>query len=330
MAEEQFRLASSHFSDKHFREAINIYVQLVKDDTLPSTDVVRALNNISACYAALREFDTALEMAQEAAVMEPNNPQSRYRCAIACEGKMYYEEAAAHLRKAIAIKPQHPPYLEALKRVEDQIRSGHGVASAETRSNFYYDKSVKSGTAAMKAGNFTEALRQFTKALSLFPASSPAREKAVLYANRSAAQLKSLNVSESEADAREATRADPTYGRAYFRLAVALEHEKKMTEALEAGERCLELDPGHSEARALVDRVRHGVQESRKSTRERAEEQAAQLRELQEKQLAEAHTAACSSARMRSSHGYSYCTYCNDYGHVRDECSLLRAKRRRF
>lgn len=341
--EAAFQRAAQLFTAKEYQSAITTYLEIVQNDSCSVEDTVRALNNISACYTGLKDYDAALDTAKEAMSMDPLHPQAMYRAALAYEGQLHYEEALAHLRRAMTVKPDHKPYKEALERVQQRIASRRGIASEATKNQFYYEKSVRDGANAMKQKNYPEAVRLFTKAIELFSLSTSAdvvRELAVLYANRSAAHLKKLDAGESVADAESSTRTDPTYARGFFRLACAREEQKEFVQAFEAAEKCLALDAAHAEAKQLIERVRPHVERSRKTSRELAEERDEQIRKLMEEreQAAKMSSGSATAGGGVASTGmprgtgfsYSYCTYCNETGHTRDECALLRAKRRRF
>lgn len=329
---DAFQECSQLVADKKYREAISLYKKLV------DIDPVRALNNCSACYCAQKEFQEALDVATQALAFDPQHPASHFRAAMAYEGLQHYEEASFHLESALAVRPKDEKYEKALSRVLRQIRTRHGIASEQTKNQNYYNKSVKNGAIAMKEQNFPEAVREFSKAIDLFSlgsSSQNARELAILYSNRSAAYFKKIDFSNSAKDASKACETDPTYSRAFFRLACAKEKLHEYEAAEDAAHSCLALDPFHEEAKLVRDRSTPYAQQSRKTARERAEDEEAELRLLakeREKDLAVQSDAGLSrgGARKLGQIGNVCCSYCNDVGHRRSECPLLIAKRRRF
>lgn len=317
---------------KKYKEAIALYNKLI------DRDPVRALNNCSACHYAQKEYQVALDVAKRALKVDPKHPQSHFRAAMAYEGMMHYEEALWHLQEALSIQPRDEKYKEAASRIEAQMRAGHGIGSEETKKSFYYEKSVKNGVSAMKEGNFDEAIRQFSKAIDLFPhgpADEMGRELSVLYANRSAGYFKKLDFWNSAEDALKSCEMDRTYGRGFFRLACAREKQHEYEAAVDAANACLALDPSHEEAKGVRDRCTPYAERSRKGARERAAEEHAELRVLadeREKGVAMECGAGLLKGGKRKPGRISYvcCTYCNDVGHQRSECPLLRSKRRKF
>lgn len=345
--ESVFADAALLFSSKQYQQAIVIYSRLVNVNgkgagglesagkTVTSSDSVRALNNISACYASMKEYPAAVLHAKKALEIhcEPDqlqhHAQSWFRLACAYEGQRQYGEATGALRQALVARPNHLPYLEAMQRVETASRQR--AAPVDPKSSFYFAKSLKDGITAMKNQNYSEAIRLFSKALELFPPSEPLREKAILLSNRSAAYLKKSQCDESANDALAATRLDPLYSRGFFRLACAQEQQKQYASALTSVESSLSLSCGEEshveEARRLKERLAPVVEQSKKSVRERLVEEEKVIREQYEKKLEGRIPVSCVPARLQG--GYSYCTYCNESGHVRAECPMRRSKRPR-
>eukprot|EP00796_Vickermania_ingenoplastis_P009259 gene9259-6510_t len=329
-SEDELQRAAALYRERRFHDALTAYAAIADSSTVSPEDRVRALNNTSACYAAMKNYDKAVEQAKEALQLDPENPQSFYRLAAAYEGQLHYEESVALLRRALEVKPHHPPYAAALQRVERLLKEGRGIASDATKKRFYYDKHLTSGIAAMKAGSYTEAVRHFTQALELAPDTTPARDRAVLYANRSAANFKLEAMEASTADAERSRTEDPAYPRAHFRLAVSLEAQQQLPEALEAAQACLALDSAHAEALEMVNRLQLVVANNKKTVREREKDDCERLAQLQADRLAQRSTIpAVFGVQKAHTTSFAYCSYCNDHGHVRSECPMLRAKRRR-
>ncbi|EPY19169.1 hypothetical protein STCU_09588 [Strigomonas culicis] len=181
----------------------------------------------------------------------------------------------------------------------------------------------------MQDGQYAEAARQFSKALSLAPATCTARDRAVLLCNLSAARFRSADAAASADDAREAIARDATYARAHYRLAVA-EHKLKHFEVAEEALRtCLAMDATHVEAAALLREVAPLVKELRKTAEERTAEKARHAAEVREQQLdqdcAKAFASAFGPAHANT---FVYCNYCNESGHTRATCPMLRKRPR--
>lgn len=330
MSEADFAHAATFYAAGHYAIAVAAYNTIATAPAASDEVKARALNNISACYAALRDYPNALRTALEVIAMQPRNAKALGRAATAQEGLKRYEAAMDFFTQAAAIDKTNAAYSNGVQRCWDLIEARRGLATAEGRDSYYYTKSVETATAAMKSSNFLEAIRHFGKALDRLPATATAREKATLLSNRSAAYFRAKRMEESADDALAATRADNNYARAFFRLGAAKAELKKAADAFDALARCIELEPGHTEAIALRAVVAPAALEAFKTSAERAREHAERVadisRKMQEEQAARSAAAMPQVAAARSS-GYAYCSYCNETGHARAECPLLRRKR---
>jgi tetratricopeptide (TPR) repeat protein len=332
MSEESFAAAAALFSAGKYHEAVSAYAAIEAAPSTSRDDRARAINNISACYAAVKDYEKSLSMALEVIALQPTNAKALGRAATAQEGLKHYEEAAQFFARAAAIDARNSAYTAGAQRCTALVQARRGVATAESKDAYYYKKSIEKGTEAMKAANFVEAIRHFGKALDLIPAAAASREKAVLLSNRSAALLRAGRIEESADDALEATKTDHTYARAFFRLGAAKEKLKKIGEAYDALSTCVQLDPDHTEATQLLAEVTPAALEERKSAEERARDHAHRVADIAEKMTTEqAVKAAAALPRVAVARGasYSYCSFCNETGHTRGECPLLRRKRSR-
>lgn len=334
--EDLFSKASALFALGKYHEAIQIYTTISEGDGdgLSSSDdhqKARALNNISACCASLKDYPKSLVMAEAALRLSPENTKAMGRVATAQEALQHYEEALDFFQRAKRGDPENASYAAGVERCEALLQSRRGVASASTRDSYYYAKCIEKGKTAMMASQYMEAIRNYGKAIHLFPADCPARERAVLFSNRSAAYFRAERMEESAADGQEATNVDGTYSRGFFRLAAAKAKLKMFGDAYAALRRCLEIDPNHAEAKVLFEEVRPAAEEEGKTATQRAQDNARRVADLQEK-MNETYAAKSDAVLTRGTAyaaSYAYCSYCNDSGHVRAECPLLRRKRQR-
>lgn len=332
MIEEDFKKGGTLFGEKKYYEAVQVYASLAARHGASPADRARALSNISACYASLKEFDKALASAEEAVALDAGNVKYVGRVATALEGLQRYEEAVPFLERVLAADPGNAAHTAALVRVRGLVRARRGVVSEDSRETFYYNKSLVKGKEAMQSGHFLDAIRHFGKAVELFPKDAPPRERAVLLSNRSAAYYRAGRMEESADDALLSTSTDEGYARGYYRLACAKHQLKKDEEAYDALQHCLQLEPEHSEAKTLMATVEPVVVELRKTAAERAADEARRVEALQEQLNAEraaaSKTVVVSRGPARAG-GYVYCSYCNETNHTRAECPLRRRKRAR-
>lgn len=355
--DQQFAVVNALFSQQRFAEAAAAYAALATQSDATASVKARAWNNISACYASMGDYKASRESALEAIVQNPTLAKAYSRVAVSYEGEKDY--TASGFYHTMAGRLTHTqdssdtPHGSSATRTRNAVPSSAAASthvptkglpvppppappasatSKATRDAFYYAKSLERGTTAMQRGEFLEAVRQFGKALDLFPAAGTPRERAVLRANRSAAYFRVGRYPESVDDAQLAVEADSCYARGYFRLACARQRTQHVEAAFEALEACLLLEPEHEEGKKLMAEVRPLVEELRKSAVEKNLETARAVQEAWDQQQSAAATSA--TARVIGGMGparasnYIYCSFCNEHGHNRSECPL-RLKRSR-
>ncbi|CCW64324.1 unnamed protein product [Phytomonas sp. EM1] len=331
MSDNEFREAASLFNAQNYHGAIQHYERIASCVSITPETKARALSNISACYASLKDFEKALESALEAKKFQCTNAKILGRVATAYEGMKCYKEAAKYFEKANELDSSKITYAQCLARVRNLMQSMSSLSSQETKDQYYYAKSLERAREAMQAENYAEAIRHYGKALDLLSPSSTPREKATLLSNRSAAFAHAARMEESADDAFHATEVDPDYARGFFRLAFARNRMKKYSDAYEALKTCLNLDHGYVAAKELMEEVRPYVAKEQQRADERAASEAKRIEEINEKRNEERFKADSVMAQARHAHAisYVYCNYCNESGHTRGECPLRRRKRGR-
>ncbi|KAI3689650.1 hypothetical protein L2E82_47614 [Cichorium intybus] len=101
------------------------------------------------------------------------------------------------------------------------------------------DEAKAKGNAAFSAGNYTEAIRHFTDAISLAPTNH------VLYSNRSAAYASLNQYSDALTDAKKTVDLKPDWSKGYSRLGAAHHGLHQYEDAVSAYKRGLEVDPNN-------------------------------------------------------------------------------------
>lgn len=99
------------------------------------------------------------------------------------------------------------------------------------------DKHKSEGNELMKQEKFKEALEQYNKAIEIDASN------AVYYCNRAAAYSKISDFINSIEDCKNALKIDPSYGKAWGRLGLALLSNNQFEEAYEAYNKAIQLEP---------------------------------------------------------------------------------------
>ncbi|KAI4501113.1 hypothetical protein M0802_003916 [Mischocyttarus mexicanus] len=117
------------------------------------------------------------------------------------------------------------------------------------------EKLKNEGNTFFKDGEFIKAISLYTQGLQTCPLTY-SKERAILYSNRAAAKIRSLDEKESAiSDCTKAIELNPSYVKAYVRRAQLYEEVDKLDEALEDYKKILTFDPTHSEANYAVRRL---------------------------------------------------------------------------
>uniref|UniRef100_A0A383VM43 Cns1/TTC4 wheel domain-containing protein n=1 Tax=Tetradesmus obliquus TaxID=3088 RepID=A0A383VM43_TETOB len=127
------------------------------------------------------------------------------------------------------------------------------------------------GNELFKQGDYLKAAAVYTKAIKEAPS-------AVLYSNRSAALLKLNKVAKALADAEECVKLDPAFHKGYMRMALALESQQRLEEAVDCYRKAMQADNNNSEyaarakalSKALGKKVQIEKAQSRRSPAETA------------------------------------------------------------
>ncbi|XP_071447628.1 tetratricopeptide repeat protein 1-like [Hetaerina americana] len=123
------------------------------------------------------------------------------------------------------------------------------------------------GNDQFKAGNFVESAESYTLALRICPLKY-SKERAIMYANRSAAKVKLERYETALEDCTKAVELDGGYLKAWVRKAQIDERLDKLDEALEDFKKVLILDPNHKEAGEAVRRLPDQITERNEKLKE--------------------------------------------------------------
>lgn len=139
---------------------------------------------------------------------------------------------------------------EFLKKREENLSETEKVTLKDEA-----EKMKNEGNISFKDGDYIKAISLYTQGLQTCPLTY-SKERAILYSNRAAAKIKSLDEKESAiSDCTKAIELNPSYVKAYIRRAQLYEEIDKLDEALEDYKKILTFDSSHSEANYAVRRL---------------------------------------------------------------------------
>lgn len=139
---------------------------------------------------------------------------------------------------------------EFLKKREENLSETEKVTLKDEA-----EKIKNEGNTSFKDGDYIKAISLYTQGLQTCPLTY-SKERAILYSNRAAAKIKSLDEKESAiSDCTKAIELNPSYVKAYVRRAQLYEETDKLDEALEDYKKILTFDSSHSEANYAVRRL---------------------------------------------------------------------------
>ena len=199
------------FAQQRYDEAIAIYQKLADDASLPNATRAQACSNQAAAYLKHEmngevQYERALIAAEQAIRLDPTYVKGWGRKGAALYGLKRYEEAykayqhGAHAAQHAAntpaagtengTTPHHSIYQEEMSELAALLQTNRGIASDDTRHQYYFTKYVAAGTDALKGGKHAEAITQYVKAMRYLPSTIPRTDIATLLANRSVAYYK--------------------------------------------------------------------------------------------------------------------------------------------
>jgi tetratricopeptide (TPR) repeat protein len=139
-------------------------------------------------------------------------------------------------------RPVHYVDEEKLKEIEETLTEDEKHVRREECLGLKNE-----GNAKFKQEEYEQAIEVYTQALNMCPLAYP-KDRAVLYSNRSAAQMKLGELSVAIEDCSRSIELDPTYIKVLMRRAQMYETTDKLEEALEDYKRVVELDSSNGEA----------------------------------------------------------------------------------
>lgn len=205
---------------KRYDEAIAQYkAAIAKADKPPFT----AYLNLGSAHYAKEDLPAAIEAFRKAIEIKPNDYRGHYNLGESLYVSGDYRNSETEYRRVIALVPQ-------------------GIVGTEAR---YF-----LGLALHKQGRADEAMVQYRTAIE-----RAGGKYAEAHYNLGTALLERKEYVEAEREFRTTIEQDKNFLEAYFNLAVTLEHQKRIREAIEEYEKYLGLATNSSDAGKVRDRI---------------------------------------------------------------------------
>lgn len=314
---------ANHFSQKNYSRSLELYSAVLASD--PSN--VRALSNRSACYSLLHQYQDALRDAEAVLAIDPQYLKAYGRKGAALQGLKHFEDALTTYREGLVRDPNNTGYMEAIKELDVLVKSGQGIPSKASLDRYYYKQSLEKGKESMLKGEYFEAIRFYTDAIELYKGGDKV-ELAVLLCNRGRGYFRLQKFEEALRDAKEAVETTSgNYGRAHLLGAESLAKLLRLDDAHRAVEEVLRLDPSSESGKELLAALDLQLAAKNKSSEAKAVEFRQKAVEIEASRGVEGQSLRRDGKLHASS--YKNCTYCNEFGHDRADCPMLRRKRPR-
>jgi tetratricopeptide (TPR) repeat protein len=209
---------------KRYDEAIEQYKAAIAKAGKP---LFTAYLNLGSVYYSKENIPAAIEAFRKTIEIRPNDYQGHYNLAESLYVSGDYRNSETEYRRVIALIPD-------------------GIVSTEAR---YF-----LGLALHKQGRADEAMVQYRAAIE-----RAGGKYAEAHYNLGTALLERKDYQEAEREFRTSIEQDKTFKEAYFNLAVALENQRRIREAIEQYEIYVGLTPDSSDAanlRARIERLK--------------------------------------------------------------------------
>jgi tetratricopeptide (TPR) repeat protein len=198
-------------------------------------------------------YEEALEYHRRAVEAAPGSVVARAALGANLVKLRRFDQAETHLREALRLDSSFPDawaqlgvVLQHTGRLEEAIEACRRSVSLEPELASGY---LALGGALLKSGDYAGAAEAYRKTIAL-------SGEYTAYINLGGCLLELGRMEEAEGVYREALRLRPDSAGVHYGLAVVLWRLGRVDEAVLEAERSLRLDPGNSEAKALVEELR--------------------------------------------------------------------------
>jgi tetratricopeptide (TPR) repeat protein len=233
--------------------SVNSYEEALKNELKQYPDSLKLVENLSAYYLSVQNFEAALAQINKAIAKNSSNPQFQNYQSIIYAEKGDTIKAIKSLEKAVDLLPK-TAYIISLAALYAQTKNPLALSMA--------DALLGSKAGAQKEAYFIKGLyysynNEKEKAISFFDKCTGINytfmdahlEKAIaLY------DLKKFK--EATAVLQKAITIQNNYDKGYYYLGRCFEKLNQKVEAVEAYQMALKLDPGYSEAAEALNKLR--------------------------------------------------------------------------
>ncbi len=230
------RKAGILHAKKDYQDELELLIEfLKKDDKKPAL-----LSMVSRAYLAIKRYSDALEYADRAMQLEPDNIKHLDLRAEILSSLGRYDEAERSVDIALSVSPKDPDALEIKGNVlmkdgrySQALELLNGALSAGICNPQIYRNR---GECLMKLERHSEALDSFTKALKDEP------ENPGILLGKGICELTLGRYSSATLSLNELTKRDPENGSGWYYFAMALKNQKVLSEAKRAFSEAVRLD----------------------------------------------------------------------------------------
>lgn len=234
-------LGNQFYKQKKFTQAIEHYDKAIE---LDKTDIT-FVNNKAAVYFEMADFDQCIKLCEQAIEVGRENradfkliAKAYSRMASAYAKKDDLEKARTFYQKSLS-EHRTPDTLSKLNEVEKTLKERELKAYIDPAKSLE-EKTL--GNTHFQKGDYPTAIKHYTEAIKRNP------EDAKIFSNRAACYQKLAEFALACKDADQCIALDPKFVKGYIRKGLALLAMKKGSDAADAFQKALDIQPDNQEA----------------------------------------------------------------------------------
>lgn len=236
IAQEHKEKGNKLFAAGQYSESLTWYIKAIQAD--PTDHVLHS--NRSAAHHGNKEYDKAVEAADQCIKINAKWPKGYYRKAVALMSLNRYDDAIATLKKGLSYDASNADLQNKLKEAQNKSKPQGLDAKAE-------------GNAHFKESRYEKAIEAYTRALETIAEDS---EKSIIFSNRAACYYQLRSYEEVVRDSTESLKLVPTNAKSLLRRGLAYESLEKQKLALEDLQQVLALEPNTAVAAQAINRIK--------------------------------------------------------------------------